>query len=144
MIMIFEGYNSLCKPNAKTIVSRDKGSSRRHIAENPEQKFSVRHFQLDGDVFQNVLCCDYLLLNDTTKIAYYIELKGHNIGHAAEQLMAGEKLCANEVGDYVALYRIVSSGMPTQKAYPLPYRKLLNKAGKRLKSGTEKIIEELY
>lgn len=142
--MILEKHKSLCKPDAKKIVSRDKGSTRKHIAENAEQKFLVRHYRLDGDVFQNVLCCDYLLLNDTGKTAYYIEIKGHDIGHAAEQLQAGEKLCANELVGYTALYRIVSSGMPTQRAYPLSYRKLLSKVGDRLKSGTGVVTEELF
>ena len=141
--MIFDKHESLCKPNAKKIVSRDKGTQRRHIAENPEQKFEVRQYQLDRDVFQNVMCCDYLLLNDTSKMAYYIELKGSDIGHAAEQLQAGEKLCAGELSEYTFLFRIVASRMPTQRAYPLSYRKLMNRVGTRLKSATGEMVEEL-
>lgn len=141
--MIFEKRESLCKPDAKTIVSRDKGTPRRHIAKNPEQKFKVRQYQLDGNIFQNIVCCDYLLLNDTSKMAYYIELKGSDIGHAAEQLQAGEKLCAGELPEYKFLFRIVASKMPTQRAYPLSYRKLMNRVGTRLKSATGEMVEEL-
>lgn len=92
----------------------------------------------------NIMCCDYLLLNDTSKIAYYIELKGKDIGHAAEQLQAGERLCCDELKGYIPLYRIVASRMPTQKLYPMQYRKLLDKVGNRLKSKTGILTEELY
>ena len=142
--MIFDKHESLCKPDAKMIVSKDKGTPRRHIAENPEQKFKVRQYQLDGDIFQNAMCCDYLLLNDTSKMAYYIELKGRDIGHAAEQLQAGEKLCADELTEYTFLFRIVASKMPTQREYPLSYRKLMNRVGTRLKSATGEMVEKLH
>ncbi|SKB84248.1 hypothetical protein SAMN06296386_106148 [Lachnospiraceae bacterium] len=142
--MIFDGHSSKCKPDAKTIVSKDKGSPRKHIATNPNQKFSVRQFQLDGDIFKYVPCCDYLLLNDTSQVAYYIELKGKDVGHAAEQLQAAEKLCHNDLEGYDALYRIVASGMPTHKSFPLSYRKLLNKVGNKLKSKTGSFTEDLY
>lgn len=141
--MIFDGHESLCKPNAKTIVSQDKGAPRKHIAENPGQKFTVRQFRLDGDIFHDITCCDFLLLNDTSKNAYYIELKGNDVGHAAEQLMAGAKLCANELKGYTEYYRIVASKMPTQWAYPFSYRKLSNRVGNRLKSATGQMREEL-
>ncbi len=142
--MVFDGYKSLCETNAKTIVSKDKGTPRKHIANNPDQKFSVRQYQLDGVIFKDVTCNDFLLLNDTSKKAYYIELKGKDIGHAAEQLQAGEKLCHDDLKDYEALYRVVASGMPTHRAYPLQYRKLLDKVGNRLKSKTREMEEDLY
>ena len=127
--MMFENNESLCDPYAKIIVSKDKGEVRKHIAINPDQSFCVRQYRLDGGIFDNVMCCDFLLLNDTSKIAYYIELKGKDIGHAAKQLQAGEKLCHDELTDYKSLYRIVARKMQTQKAYPMEYRKLLNRVG---------------
>lgn len=60
-----------------------------HIAENPNGKY-VRQFKVDGDVFPSggsgPKRCDYLILNDTDRHAYYIELKGSDILRAIQQI----------------------------------------------------------
>lgn len=60
-----------------------------YIAENPNSK-DVRQFKVDGEVFPSggngPKRCDYLVLNDTDRHAYYIELKGSDILRAIQQI----------------------------------------------------------
>lgn len=60
-----------------------------HIAENPNGK-NVRQFKVDGEVFPSggngPKRCDYLILDDSTRHAYYIELKGSDIRRAIQQV----------------------------------------------------------
>lgn len=60
-----------------------------HIAENPAGKY-VRQFKVDGDVFPSggngPKRCDYLILDDTDRHAYYIELKGSDVRRAIQQV----------------------------------------------------------
>ena len=74
----------------KVYVSAEKG--RKHIANNPAGQYEVRQYRLDGNIVKNMMCCDYLLLNDSYMNAYYIELKGSDIAHAVEQLEAGLRI----------------------------------------------------
>ena len=96
---------SLCEEKQKLIVSKDKGTSREHRAKNESGRYNVRHYKLDGDIVKQQKCCDYLLLNDTRKNAYFIELKGRNIDEAAAQLTNGAKLFRSELKDYEFFYR---------------------------------------
>ena len=63
--MMLTDEKSLCKRNQKIIVSRDKGNKREHRTINRDGIYKVRQYKLDGDIFHNVKCCDYLILNDT-------------------------------------------------------------------------------
>lgn len=93
--MLLAEDKSLCKKDAKIIVSKDKGETREHRANNPEQKYSVRQYKLDGEMVHDQKCCDYLVLNDTSQNAYFIELKGRKIDEAVPQLEAGRRLIEN-------------------------------------------------
>lgn len=60
----------------------------KHIGDNPGKKY-IRQVKVDGDVFPKGKIpkrCDYLLLNDTDKVSYYIELKGSDLHEAIAQL----------------------------------------------------------
>ena len=73
--MLLTPEKSLCEKNQPIIVSRDKRSQVQHRAINPQRVFEVRQYQLDGDLVTQEKCCDFLLTNDTSKKAYFIELK---------------------------------------------------------------------
>ena len=47
----------------KVYVSAEKG--RKHIANNPAGQCEVRQYRLDGNIVKNMMCCDFLLLNDS-------------------------------------------------------------------------------
>lgn len=103
----------MCAEKQKEIVSKEHG--REHRALNKKYGYSVRQYHLDGDLIQHVKCCDYLVLNDTKKDAYFIELKGRNVSEAVEQLEAGKAKVIEELAGYSIYYRIIGSKMRTHE-----------------------------
>ena len=140
--MILGGASSLCQINQKYITSSE--NKRSHIALNPQGMFHVRHYRLDGMIITNQLCCDYLLVNDTRKKAYYIELKGQDIRKAVSQVLAAEKLCDEDLPGYLSYYRIIPSKTRTEELHSIEFRRLLQKVGtNRLKCKSIKMEETL-
>ena len=82
--MLLDPQKSKCKKNDKIIVSKDLNTDRKHVAENLKQN-NVRQYQLDGVIIKNQKTCDYLVLNDDSKKAFFIELKGRNVSEAISQ-----------------------------------------------------------
>ncbi|MCD7965898.1 MAG: hypothetical protein LUG90_09045 [Clostridiaceae bacterium] len=101
-------YQSLCQPQAKVVVSRDSGAKRTHRAINADEDF-VRHYRIDGDVIRDktIRKCDFLLLNDTKKNAYLIEVKGTDLLSSVAQLENTEKILKEDLRDYQKKLRIV-------------------------------------
>ena len=118
--MPLEGFVSLCADERQsTIVSRDKGSQRSHVANNVNRNL-VAHYRIDGDVIHSnkEQKCDFLLLNEDKATAYLIELKGKSIGEAIKQLENTEKLLANELEPYHLQFRIICSKAKTHGENP--------------------------
>lgn len=134
---------SLCETNQAIIVSKDRGGQTEHRAENPKRKFEVRQYQLDGDIFRQITCCDFLLVNDSTRKAYYIELKGSDIAQAIDQLTEGEKKCKAELHNYTSYYRIVANKARTHEIRNIKYRKFKEKHGKYFDMKTTRYVEVL-
>ena len=65
--MLLTPGKSKCERNQAIVVSQDKGTRREHRATNPQRKFNLRHYKLDGEEFSQITCCDFLLVNDSTK-----------------------------------------------------------------------------
>lgn len=140
--MIFTPEKSLCERNQAIVVSRDEGNQRQHRMKNPERRFDIRHYKLDGDVFKQTKCCDFLLLNDSERKAYLIELKGGNVDEAVEQLEAGEEKCKNELRGYTFYYRVVCSKAKTHKIKSVKFRKFQEKYRSRF-AMKENVLEEI-
>lgn len=140
--MFLTPENSLCEKKQAIVVSKEKGNQREHRATNPQRKFDLRHYKLDGNVFKQTKCCDFLLVNDSRNKAYLIELKGGNIDDAVEQLEAGEQKCRDELKGYIFFYRIVCSKARTHKIQSVKFRKFKEKCGVRLMM-KENILSEL-
>ena len=141
--MLLSVENSLCEINQPIFVSKDKGEPREHRAINPERKYCLRHYKLDGDLIQQTTCCDFLLLNDSRRKAYFIELKGGNITDAIKQLEAGVQKCKEELDGYTIFYRIVCSRAKTHKIKSTQFHKFEEKCGKRLKVKENRLEETL-
>lgn len=141
--MFLSPEKSLCEKNQKLVVSRDKGASREHRAENPQGQCDLRHYRLDGDLVQHKKCCDYLLVNDSKKKAYLIELKGGNIDVAVEQLEAGERFCEEDLKEYIFFYRIVCSKAKTHKIESIKVRKFKEKKLSRVIIKENRLTEKL-
>lgn len=81
----------------------------KHIGDNPNGKY-IRQIKVDGDVFphgKEPKRCDYLLLNDTDRVSYYIELKGSDIRTAIEQIDSTVSLIGPSIKDYTVFRRII-------------------------------------
>ena len=140
--MLLTSDRSQCEIQQKIIVSKDKYTSRVHRALNSE-RYCVRQYKLDGDLVKNEKCCDFLLLNDSLKNAYFIELKGGNIDEAVPQLQGGLKNCKAELSDYTLYFRIVVSKARTHNLQKNVFRKFKEQYGSQLKYTTAKMEETL-
>lgn len=120
--MPLKGFESLCAKNAHQIISKDRKNSQYHKAVNKENN-DVTQYQIDGIVLKNGTRCDYLLMNETKKVAYLIELKGSDLVKAAEQLENTEKMLRQELFGYSLRYRIVANKCKTQEIRSSAYRK---------------------
>ncbi len=120
--MPLKRFDSLCDKNAPQIVSRDRKNPQYHKGINLARE-EVTHYQIDGIVIKTGNKCDYLLINETKKVAYLIELKGSDLIKAAQQLEATEKVLKNELSNYKLQYRIVSNKCKTQEIHSSAYRK---------------------
>lgn len=141
--MLLTAENSHCEERQKIIVSRDHGTSREHRAYNREQKYCIRHYKLDGELVKQQKCCDFLLINDTCRRAYFIELKGGNVDEAIPQLEKATRICRPELEGYEYYYRIVQSKARTHDLKKLSFRKFKDKCGSRLRYQTERMEEDL-
>ena len=99
-----------CKPlregRYSVFRSVEKGCS--HIGNNTRH-CKVRQFKVDGSVIISAAYqkCDYLILNDDERTAYYIELKGSDISRAAKQIDNTVDILHSSIADYTIYVRIV-------------------------------------
>ncbi len=142
--MLLKPDMSECELHQKEIVCKDKGSTSVYRAINPNGILSVRKYRLDGNLVKNEKCCDYLILDDTCKKSYYIELKGRDVEKAVCQILAGENICKKELHGYISCYRIIASKSPTHSLYSKVFRELLDKVGpSRFICKTRELTEQL-
>ncbi len=103
---LLEGHMSHCGSYQKIIISRDRGSCE-HRANNSDGN-AVRQFKIDGDViFDESERCDWLVLNDDSQTAYFIELKGTDIKKAIRQVETTYGILKPEIRSYQVFYRII-------------------------------------
>ena len=81
-----------------------------HTAKNPSGHY-IRKFRIDGDVIpkQDTMTerCDCLLVNDTKKDSYYIELKGSDIEKAIDQIEKSILMIKESLPAYRVFRRII-------------------------------------
>lgn len=114
-MMNINKYSPHCEGKQSLFVSSENGC--RHEGRNPSHN-EVRQFKVDGEVFPKnnpKIRCDWLLLNDTKKHAYYIELKGSDIPHAIEQIETTIKEISPSIPEYKQIYRRIIYKTGTHK-----------------------------
>ncbi len=91
----------------------------KHIANNRD-KNCVYHIKVDGDMIpktcRDTKRIDFLLLNETKKTAYFIELKGSHVKDAFEQLEVTNRALGNLLQEYEIKWRVVHHSR-TLRAY---------------------------
>lgn len=123
---MLEKAQSLCSKKQKIIVSKDNKNSRKHIAVNSAQNL-VGQYRLDGDVIKQETACDFLVLNDDKKVAYFIELKGSDVNKAAKQINSSIEKLKKKLEGYTIYCRIVCTKVRTNNIKGTDYRKLKEK-----------------
>lgn len=112
---------------------------------NNNDKNDVRQFKLDGEVFPpnaKPQRCDYLLLNDTKRSAYFIELKGAQAKKAIEQIETAVQEIREAIPNY-SIYRriVIKRGTHSiQNSDILAWKK---RYGSSAKSGTVRLEEAI-
>ena len=114
--MALKNHTSICDKNAAQIVSKDKGNPQYHKGFNHTAAY-VTHYKIDGVVLKSGNKCDFLLMNENTKTAYLIELKGSDLVKAAQQLESTHAALAQELSGYTMQYRIVANKCKTQEIH---------------------------
>lgn len=120
--MPLKGFGSLCSRNAAQIVSRAQGNPQYHRGINKNRCY-VTHYQIDGVVIKGESACDFLLINEESRVAYLIELKGSDLVKAVRQLEVTEEMLRRELSPYTLQYRIVANKCKTQEIRSSEYRK---------------------
>lgn len=140
--MPLNGFKSECGLYDSIVTSRDKGSSRRHIAHT--NGCCVTQYRIDGYVITQGNKCDYLVMNETDSIAFLIELKGSDLSWAAQQLASTEENLRHIFAkDYEFRFRIVASKCKTQEIESTEFRKYRAKWKGNLKYSTNRIEESI-
>lgn len=140
--MLLAEVQSLCEKNQKEIVSKDKRGKSEHRASNKGQN-DVYHYRLDGELVKQQTCCDFLLLNDTKKRAYLIELKGSDVIKGIKQLEHGELHFRSELAGYRILYRLVYTRAKTHNTQSNVFRKFREKHGKNFLYKENRMVEDI-
>lgn len=140
--MPLNGYSSICPMYAAKIVSRDKGNRQKHIANNRSLAY-VTHYQIDGVVIRQGNKCDYLLINENTKVAYLIELKGQDLTWAAKQLEATANALSLNARGYKVQYRIVANKCTTHEIESSGFKKYRLLWKKDLKYRSQELEENI-
>ena len=140
--MPLKNFESLCDKNAAHIISKDKRNSQYHKGNNIRKAY-VTHYKIDGIVIKTGSRCDYLLINEETKRAYLIELKGSDLVKAAKQLEATENILQKELLEYSLQYRIIANKCKTQEIRSSAYRKYQIRWREKLVQKTGYIEEDI-
>ena len=103
----------------------------------------MTYYKIDGVIITTGPRCDFVLINESDKIAYLIELKGSKLSDAAHQLEATENTLKNALNPYALRYRIVSSRSKTQQIESADFKKYRERWKNRLVYKTNEIEENI-
>ncbi len=76
-------------------------NKRKFIGYNPDEKTVIRSI-IDGCLITTGIRCDFLLVEKEKHLGCFIELKGSDIDHALEQLMATINQIDNSFGNFIS------------------------------------------
>ena len=146
--MDFKRYEHCCEfieQKNKIVTCADKQCYTKYIYEN-ESLDSLSKYRVDGCLINdNDLKCDFLLINRTKKISYFVELKGSDLIKAVEQIDRSINVLHEYFKGYSIQARIVLTRVNTTDLKSIKLIRLENKLKKmngRLIKQTRKLIEK--
>ncbi len=114
------------------IVLKDKRSSVKYIGLNPNNLLEICKHRIDGEIIKEGSKCDFLLLNMTDFKAYFVELKGHDVNKAAEQIKASIDILEPQLQSFTVYARIVTTRINLTDFRGSHYQKLQRKINKKV------------
>lgn len=133
--MGLKDYQSHCKKNQKIIICQDKKNPQKYVAHN-EERNDVYQYLFDGDVVKEGKRCDYLLLNDTKKRIYFVELKGSDLNYALVQIEESVKVCKTRFSDEIngcsISFRVILNKVRSPNLYTNDVKKFKKRVGSDL------------
>jgi septum formation inhibitor-activating ATPase MinD len=134
----YENCFEFTEQNNKIVVCKDAKSSTKYIYQNDSQDI-LSKYKVDGCLIDDKdPKCDFLLINCTKGISYFVELKGSDLIKAVEQIDRTINVLHKDFNEYSVEPRIVLTRVNTTD---LKSSKLI-KLEKRLKKLKGKLIKE--
>ncbi len=114
----------------KSFVAKDSGAISEYRMENPTQRWVVK-LKVDGCLIpsDSQKKCDFLFLvceKEGEKTAYFVELKGGNLGDAIEQIQSAIEILYPKLTDFSFRCRIVQTKTPPTRIINQKKEALLN------------------
>ncbi|MGM3308657.1 hypothetical protein ACSQ6I_22230 [Anabaena sp. WFMT] len=100
-----------CDPR-KTIVVKDSGNKQEYRVTNDNGK-EICKIKVDDCLITGGERCDYLILSCEDKLAFFVELKGHDLKKAIGQIDSSITKLITEMQDFKIYARIVLNRNPT-------------------------------
>jgi hypothetical protein len=117
--------------------------SKTYVPLNPKRK-QLQHYKVDGCLIKTESKCDYLMLNHTNSVAYFIELKGRALDYAAYQILCSIEVLKSPIEDWTIHARIVLSKVAKPElngSHVVSLKRLLRRYGGWLDCGSKKLEE---
>ena len=133
--MGLKDYQSHCKKNQKVIVCQDKKNQQKYVAHNKDFD-TVYQYLFDGEVIKEGKRCDYLLLNETKKRLYFVELKGSDLKYALVQIEESVKVCKtrfrSDINQCSMSFRVILNKVRSPKVYTNDEKRFKKSVGRDL------------
>lgn len=121
----FESYHAFQHERRKIVVLSDQKSRTTYKYTNNRLDY-LAQYNIDGGLLtsNDESKCDYLLINCNKKEAFFIEIKGCDIGHAAKQILSSIDKLYSILSDLTIHARIVVTRVNTHSLQSSSYHKL--------------------
>ena len=143
MMIDLSRFESICEVRQRKLVSEE--NDLRHVAFNWDGD-RVRQYHVDGDVVSkrdHHKRCDFLVVNDSKKRAYFIELKGSDVQRAIEQMETTRSMTRDSFRGYDVFYRIVFRRVTHRIMNSPQFVKARQRYGHKIRIGSEEIVESI-
>ncbi len=141
----YEDCFDFVEQKRKIVTCTDRKSSTKYIYEN-DSSDTLSKYRVDGCLINDDDSkCDYLMLNCTKKVLYFVELKGSDLIKAVRQIDRSINILHKDFKDYsvearIVLTRVNTTALKSSKLIRLE-RKLKELNGKLIKR-TEQFTEK--
>jgi len=110
----------------KILVVKDSGNPQQYRVVNESRK-EICKIRVDNCLIKDGEKCDYLILDCQDQLAFFAELKGHDLGKALKQIDSSIDRLMSQINDFKIYARIVLNRTPSPDINSSFKIKLMNK-----------------